>query len=339
MAEPGRWFDGRSAREQQVWAERDGQRLTLSDQSGERDQVALADLVRLSRHGDEIRLGHRSVEGWRLMLPVGTAATLLDGMPRRGQLDTMTSRAMQRALIGLTALVSAALAVLLLAPDVVARHLPLSVERRIGAGYDLPISIARCDDPAARRALEAIIDRLDPAARRDGFTVELVKLDEVNAAALPGGRMVVLSGLFKDVNEPDALAGILAHEIAHVRRRHVARAMVRQLGMSAIVTLLGGGSVAGTANGLLDMRFTRLAEAEADADAVATLRRVGIDPRPTARALAGLGKLDGTIPQWLRDHPASAGRAKAFAVSYDPAAAYRPVSGAQEQAALAHPCQ
>ena len=338
MAEPGRWFDGRTAREQQVWAERDGDWLSLSNEVGEHDRVALGDLVCLSRHGNEIRLGHRSVEGWRLMLPASTHAALLDGMPRRGQLETMTSRGMQRAMFGLTLLVSAALAVLLIAPDIIARHLPLSIERRIGTGYDLPISLARCDDPAARRALETIVDRLDPAARRDGFTVELVKFDEGNAAALPGGRIVVLSGLFKDVHEPDALAGILAHEIAHVRRRHVARAIVRQLGMSTIVTLLGGGSVAGTANGLLDLRFTRSAEAEADADAVATLRRVGIDPRPTARALAGLGKLDGTIPQWLGDHPDSAGRAKAFAASYDPAAAYRPASGAQERAALVHPC-
>ncbi len=210
------------------------------------------------------------------------------------------------------------------APETVARHMPMSWERRIGAAYDLPVEALKCEDRNAAAALETMIDRLDPKARGDGFTIELVDLDEANAAALPGGRMIVLNGLFDDLKNPDAVAGIVAHEIAHVRRRHVAAGMVRELGLGTVITLLGGGAVASNAGGLLSLKFTRTAEAEADVDAIAMLRRAGIDPRPTAAAFEQFRKREGDFPEWLGSHPASGGRAKRFAASFNSAAAYRP---------------
>ena len=54
-----------------------------------------------------------------------------------------------------------------------------------------------------------------------------------NAAALPGGYIVVFKPAITETN-PDALAGVLAHEVAHVRRRHVAEALIREFGIGAI---------------------------------------------------------------------------------------------------------
>ena len=55
-----------------------------------------------------------------------------------------------------------------------------------------------------------------------------------NAAALPGGYIVVFKPAITET-DPDALAGVLAHEIAHVRRRHVTEALIRELGIGALI--------------------------------------------------------------------------------------------------------
>ena len=87
-------------------------------------------------------------------------------------------------------------------------------------------------------------DRALAHARADGFTLEMVHVGMVNAVALPGGRMVLFDGLLDEASNADAVAGVVAHEVAHVRGRHVASAMVRQLGLGTVVTLFGGGAVA-----------------------------------------------------------------------------------------------
>jgi predicted Zn-dependent protease len=254
-------------------------------------------------------------------------------------LGPVVSRNKIAALSGISFLATAAVAMVVFAPEAVARHMPLAWERKLGAAFEMPIEATRCADPAAQVALDRIVDRLDPKARSDGFTVELADVDIANAAALPGGRMIVLNGLFEDVDNADAIAGIVAHEIAHVRRRHVAAGMVRQLGMGTIVTLLGGGAVASNAGGLLSLKFTRSAEAEADSDAIAMLAKAGIDPRPTAAAFEEFRKQEGDWPEWLGDHPASAGRAKSFAASYGAKRIYQPVLGDDEAKSLMSACR
>ena len=151
--------------------------------------------------------------------------------------------------------------------------------------------------------------------------------------------MVVFNGLFDDIDNPDALAGIVAHEIAHVRRRHVAAAMVRDMGLGTVVTLLGGGAVASNASGLVSLKFTRGAEAEADDDAIAMLKRAGIDPRPTAKAFDDFRKQEGDWPEWLGSHPASKARGQRFATSYRPGSNYRPVLAAAQAKALMGACR
>ena len=64
-------------------------------------------------------------------------------------------------------------------------------------------------------------------------------------AALPGGKIIVFSGLLADAGSPDELAGVLAHEIQHVLHRDALRGLVGRLGGSAVIAvLLGGGDLA-----------------------------------------------------------------------------------------------
>lgn len=236
-------------------------------------------------------------------------------------------------------LIVASIGSIFVAPQLIAKQMPMAVERRIGRAFDLPDGLPRCEDPAARAAINKIIDRIDPKALGDGFTVEFVDSAQANAAALPGGRMIILTGLMDVAIDSEAVAGVLAHEIAHVRKRHVASAVVRQLGLKSVVALMGGDMVSANAGGLLSRSFSRSAEAEADDQSIAMMKRAGINPRNTAVVFDSIGAFESSMPEWLGDHPASAGRAAKFAASYQPGGAYRAILTPTEEEALFNVCR
>lgn len=339
MSQQGRWFDGAVATDQAVAVAAGEAGLDIATADGRTMSVATAELVRMSSTRDRIRLGHRSIEGWRLDLDQPIEPALLERLPRVGFTGaTNAGRKTMAAAIAVTAAGTLALGLLIIAPETVARHMPMAWEERIGRIYELPVGMTACADPAATQTLNALVDRLDPEARKDGITIQLLDVDEANAAALPGRRMIVFNGLFEEARTPDALAGIVAHEIAHVRRRHVATAMVRELGLGTVVTLFGGGAVASGGGGLLSLNFTRGAEAEADRDAIAMLRRARIDPRQTKLAFDRFRALELGLPAWASSHPPSAARGARFAASFDPKIAYRPAIEAAPAKALFAAC-
>lgn len=340
MSQTGRWFDGKVATSQPVTVTANGSGLDIAASDGTDLSVDTDQLVRLSSTAGRIRLGHRQIEGWRLDLDEPIDPVVRERLPKRGFTGaTNAGRKAMVAAIAVTAAATLALGLVVVAPEIVARHMPMAWEKKIGQIYELPVGAVACTDPAAGEALDALVDRLDPAARKEGLTIQLLDVDEVNAAALPGRRMIVFNGLFDEVEDPDALAGILAHEIAHVRRRHVATAMVRELGLGTVVTLFGGGAVANSSGSLLSLNFTRGAEAEADGDAIIMLRRAGIDPRKTKLAFDRFRAIETDLPAWASSHPPSAARGARFAASFDPRAQYRPALDPAAAKALFAACR
>jgi predicted Zn-dependent protease len=120
------------------------------------------------------------------------------------------------------------------------------------------------------------------------FTIKVVDDDSINAFALPGGFFYVNSGLILAADEEAELAGVMAHEIAHVAARHATRQMTRgQLANFATIPLIfvGGGlgyalqSAAGLALPLTFMTFSRSFEAEADYLGVQYMYKTGYDPQ------------------------------------------------------------
>ncbi|MDX7324874.1 M48 family metalloprotease, partial [Providencia rettgeri] len=79
-------------------------------------------------------------------------------------------------------------------------------------------------------ALKTLATRIDPDDPR--LEVDVVKLPMVNAVTLPGGRIVVFDGLIRAAKSPDEVAGVVAHEIGHVRHRDVMEGLLRQFGLS-----------------------------------------------------------------------------------------------------------
>ncbi|RMH41485.1 MAG: hypothetical protein D6694_08865, partial [Gammaproteobacteria bacterium] len=157
------------------------------------------------------------------------------------------------------------------------------------------------DDPLINEYIRSIGFKLvaanqDAAGRRFDFTV--LKPDVINAFALPGGYIAIYAGLMLKAEIEDEVAGVLAHEIAHVTQRHIARRYekAQQLQLPTLLAVIGS-LIAGASNpqaaagGLaaslagqqqLLLNYSRANEAEADRIGFRTLAEAGFDPRGMA---------------------------------------------------------
>jgi len=154
------------------------------------------------------------------------------------------------------------------------------------------------------------------------FTIKVIDSDEVNAFALPGGFFYVNKGLILAADNEAELAGVMAHEIAHVAARHAMenerKMEVMDYGMLAGI-LLGGPIVSNILynggqffEGMAFLKFSRGAEEEADRLGVQYMWAAGYDPGAMATMFEKLEaknkKKPGTISKMFQDHPAPADR-------------------------------
>ena len=182
---------------------------------------------------------------------------------------------------GVVALMGVLVVALGLATDVAVEKLPLRAE--IGLGQQLLGRFPGDENPALEQRLKALLDRLpaDSPLQAYPFHVYLSNSQEVNALALPGGNIVVYSGLLKQVESENELSMVLAHELGHFAHRDHLRGLGRGLGLAVAVSLLfGSDSAAGdvVSNTLLTFQsgYSRHQESAADRFALDLLvRRYG----------------------------------------------------------------
>jgi predicted Zn-dependent protease len=202
------------------------------------------------------------------------------------------------------------------------------------------------EDPQVTEYINEIGHRLAAQANRDGnhdFSFFVIDSPVINAFALPGGFVGVHTGLLEATRNEDELAGVLAHEVAHVTQRHIARrihANQRQSLLSTAIML--GAILAGAAGASGDamqgaiavaqgtaaqqqINFTRNNEYEADRVGISALAAAGFDPQGMGSFFEVLSR--GTtpheyrVPEFLRTHPVSSARiaeARGRARSYTP---------------------
>ena len=339
----GTLYDGSSAFPHDVCVDVDGSGLRLTQESGWSDSVDASQLKRIESGAGAIRLGQLNVPGWRLVLPADAASELEGLLGRHERYGRWIDRiGLLPALVVGGVLTASIVGVGYVAPHWIAPHIPMSWERNVGGAIVGDFGDLRCRDPNGQRALEALVDRVAPGATRGPDAIRVAALDVpvFNAAALPGGYIVVFKPAITET-DTDALAGILAHEVAHVRRRHVTEALVREFGIGALIRLFAG-NIGANAEQIVSLSYTRDNEAQADSDAIQMLKRANISPKPTAELFDHLAKEQGEGSsfgaEFLQSHPLSSGRAKKFAASFDPRAHYSPALGRDQSDALFNIC-
>lgn len=333
-------YDGVTALRRQVRlvAEGDGFTLTGDGTTGER--FAFADLTPGDGDGHRTTFGLTGRPGWRIGFDEGVPADLAARLPGARRYGGWVDRwGLWRAAAVFAAIAAVAVVLVLRTPALVARMVPASVEQRLGELMIGDFGRKGCADPAGRAALAKLANRIDPDDPR--LEVHVVKLPMVNAVTLPGGRIVIFDGLLQAAASPDEVAGVIGHEIGHVRARDVMESLLRQMGLSV---LLGGleGHVGGYTNALLATAYSREAEARADGYAITLLGEAKLSPRPTAAFFTRLGHQAGGTERmfaYLASHPVSADRAARFRASAVKGAAYTPALDATEWAALRGICK
>jgi Zn-dependent protease with chaperone function len=201
----------------------------------------------------------------------------------------------------------------------IAQRVPASVEAQLGQGLQLMVAKQYCETPAARASLDKLARRL--ANDRPTLVVHVLDTSMVNAFTFPGGTVVVSRGLLSEAENPDEVAGVLAHELEHVARRHVMVHLVR----SSLLTALWQAAVGDysgfmivdpkTAVDIASLRFSRDDEREADRGALHRLEVGAISREGLRRFFDRMREKTDGVPAWLSNHPASAERAATIAAA------------------------
>jgi beta-barrel assembly-enhancing protease len=179
-------------------------------------------------------------------------------------------------------------------------------------------AIPKITGTAANSAVEQLGARLVTAAPTPYQYQFFISKDEsVNAFAMPAGYIVVHAGLIRRAKSAEELAGVLAHEIAHVEQRHAVRGIVQSLGFTALWLALSGDigtTIAGEGvRQLAGLHFSREQEVAADEAGFARLRAAKIAPAGMVSFFSSLSEKGDVIPESmtiLSSHPSSAERSE-----------------------------
>jgi Zn-dependent protease with chaperone function len=162
--------------------------------------------------------------------------------------------------------------------DVAVDYLSPEQEAQLQRTLDIEWDMGEIAKPDEQAKLQSLVDSLTPClALTYPITVSLVKSDMVNAIALPGGKMVVFSGLLDAVSSTNGLMFVLAHELGHFKNRDHLRLMGRGIVLSILAMLaLGGDSgfsdiLASTIN-LRTAKYSQTRESQADRAALQVLQ-------------------------------------------------------------------
>jgi predicted Zn-dependent protease len=196
-----------------------------------------------------------------------------------------------------------------------------SIEKQVALGKSYADQINRTAKMVQDPVVTEYVNRIGQNIVRNSdaqvpFTIKVIDSDEINAFALPGGFFFVNSGLILAADNESELAGVMAHEIAHVCACHAARGATRgQLANLASIPLIfvGGGigyaayGAAGVGVPLAFLKFSRAFEAQADYLGVEYLYKSGYDPQSFVAFFEKLETMEkkkpGLLSKTFEDHP------------------------------------
>jgi predicted Zn-dependent protease len=185
---------------------------------------------------------------------------------------------------------------------------------------NMPLETDRAKIDYIHCVAQAVVTELPPEYRDLEWEMAIFESDAVNAFAMPGGKIGVMTGILKAAQNQDQLAAVIGHEIAHVTARHAneraSRGSFSNVGVQVAAVLLGGGHQgatytayealqAGAALGIM-LPFSRSQESEADVIGLEYMAKAGFDPRESVPLWQNMGEEAGQAPaEFLSTHPSS----------------------------------
>jgi Zn-dependent protease with chaperone function len=254
-----------------------------------RDAAVAADLVSRSIGIDDNTPGRRGVAtivGWSLAATVSIIAVVLFGVP--------------------------------LAAERLTPLVPASFERRLGSVPDSQVkavfSAKVCDHADGQKAFAKLVTAIREAADLDTSVQSGVLSTPVpNAFALPGGKVYLFNGLLAKAENADEIAGVLAHELGHLKHRDNMRGLIHNGGTSFLIGLLFGDITGSSAlifasRSLVTNSYTREAEQAADNFSIDVMHRLGRPTKPMGELLVRVTGKEAKGLSIISSHPLSEDR-------------------------------
>jgi predicted Zn-dependent protease len=222
-----------------------------------------------------------------------------------------------------------------------AHVIPFRWESKIAYVLDSDISQTCSGNPQSRALLARLVQRIYPLDADDKlFTidVEIVRNPNINAYAQLGGKITVYSGLLKQAQSAEELAGILSHEIGHVENRHIMQGFITHLFTAEGISMVFSGdtsSMKDWTHYFLNMSFTRSQETQADEAGLERLQNAHVDNRGFRQFFERM-ETSHAAAAFLSDHPSNDARI-AMAESFDNQNV-TPIMTPEEWGVLKHYC-
>jgi beta-barrel assembly-enhancing protease len=198
-------------------------------------------------------------------------------------------------------------------------RIPIEWERTLGESARQQVLMGErvITEGPAIKAVEDMTRRLNDQLPGSPYRFEItvIRNETVNAMALPGGSVIVYTGLLKQADSAEEVAGVLAHELSHVILRHGLEGMVQSVGLMTVVMVVLGnqqgliGALERLGMQMTTLRFSRQKETEADLHGLQLLHQAHISPAGMIAFFERLAKNEGTPMALLSTHPMSAERA------------------------------
>src|SRR5947209_3300572 len=315
----GHYLDGRSAARQPATIRLTATGLDIALESGATLWWPFAEVRQTQGFyaGQQIRLERGAplaamllVDDFGFLAALHTAAPVVTRRfhdPRRRRARVQLTVLAALAVVG----VAAALYVwgIPAAAGAVAARVPASWEERLGNAI-----VADLASPGREAVIGGIVRRLLAPLPSVPYTFRVTVLDDgsVNALAVPGGQIILLRGLLERTRTPEELAGVLAHEIQHVLRRHATRMLLQHTSAGLMLAAVSGDISGAMAYGLESarvlgaLRYSRQYEAEADVEGLRMLLAAGVDPEGMIAFFETLRAEEGRQPtplRYLASHP------------------------------------
>ncbi|WOH70000.1 M48 family metallopeptidase [Bradyrhizobium sp. BWA-3-5] len=283
-----------------------------------RDQALAAELASRCTNIDDHMIGRRGVAaivGWSLAAAASIVAVVLFGLPLIA--DRLTP----------------------LVPEAFERRLGEVADAQVKTMFDAKV----CDDEAGQKAFVKLVTAIRESAGLDTSVQSGVLSSSIpNAFALPGGKVYLFNGLLAKAENADEIAGVLAHELGHLKHRDSMRGLIHNGGTSFLVGLLFGDITGSSAlifgsRTLVTSSHSREAETNADSFAIEIMHRLGRPAKPTGELLLRVTGKEGKGLSIISTHPLSEDRLARMS-RQDPPASGPPLLTSAEWRALKSIC-